>query len=128
MLLRRLVAALCPLLLCLLTSIIMRWLDGLLPSGFFLYALKGLALGGAIGLLLPVAGISTRSNGLIRWLYIAAGILLLFLLYQYLETTGAVRWPILKSLISINGQVILVESAMTGFLLMVAALNSRRGR
>ena len=126
MLLRRLVASLCPLLLCLLTCIVFRWLDGLMDSGnFFLFVLKGLALGLCIGLLLPVAGISTRANGLIPWLYMATATILLLLLYQYLETIRLVHWPILKTLITINGQVILVESAVTGFLLVTALLHQK---
>ena len=127
MLLRRLAASLCPLLMCLLTCIVFRWLDGLMDNGnFFLFILKGLSLGLCIGLLLPVAGISTRTNGLISWLYVAITTLLLLLLYQYLETIRLIHWPILKSLITINGQVILVESTVTGFLLVTALLHQKR--
>lgn len=127
MLLRKLVAALCPLLLCLLTCILFRWLDGLMEAGnFFLFAVKGVLLGVCIALLLPVAGITSRTNGLVRWLFVAAGILFLFLFYQYLETIGVVNWPGLKSLISINGQVVLVESVVMGFLLVTGLLNRKR--
>lgn len=127
MLLRKLVAALCPLLLCLLTCILFRWLDGLMdPGNFFLFVLKGVLLGTCVALLLPVAGITSRTNGLVRWLFVAAGILFLFLLYQYLETMGVVNWPGLKSLISINGQVILVESVVMGFLLITGLFNRKR--
>ena len=127
MLLRRLVTSLAPLLLCLLTCIVFRWLDGLMDSGnFFLFVLKGFALGLCIGLLLPIAGISTRANGLIPWLYTAIGMILLLLLYQYLESIRLVHWPILKTLITINGQVILVESTVVGFLLVTALLHPKR--
>ncbi len=127
MLLRKLVAAFCPLLLCLLTCILFRWLDGLMDAGdFFLFALKGLLLGVCVALLLPVAGITSKTNGLVRWLFVAAGILFLFLLYQYLETRRVLHWPLLKSLISINGQVVLVESAVMGFLLLTAVFNRKR--
>lgn len=127
MLLRKLVAALCPLLLCLVTCVLFRWLDGLLPSGsFFLFLLKGLLLGFCVALLLPVAGISTKSNGLIPWLFVAAGTLAVLMLYQYLETVGVVSWPALKALISINGQVVLVEGTVTGFLLLTGVLGRKR--
>jgi hypothetical protein len=127
MLLRKLVAALCPLLLCLLTCILFRWLDGLMKEGdFFLFVFKGLLLGLCVALLLPVAGITTRSNGLMPWLFVAAGVLALLLFYQYLETLRVVSWPALKALISINGQVVLAESAVTGFLLLTGFLGRRR--
>ena len=127
MLLRKLVAALTPLLLCLLTSVLFRWLDGLMPSGnFFLFVLKGLLLGLCVALLLPVAGISTRNNGLMHWLFVAAVVLALLVLYQYLETVRVVNWPALKTLISINGQVVLVESTVMGFLLLTGILGRRR--
>lgn len=127
MLLRKLVASLCPLLLCLLTCVLFRWLDGLLvPGDFFGFVLKGLLLGCCVALLLPLAGITTRSNGLIPWLFVAAGVLLLLVFYQYLETIHVVNWPVLKALISINGQVVLVESTLAGFLLLAATLNRKR--
>lgn len=127
MLLRKLVAALCPLMMCLLTCMIFRWLDGLMESGsFLLFALKGLALGTCVALFLPVAGITSRTNGLARWLFVAAGLLALFLIYQYLETVHVVSWPVLKSLISINGQVVLAESVCLGFLVVTALLNRNR--
>lgn len=127
MLLRKLVAALCPPLLCLLTCILFRWLDGLMDAGdFFLFALKGLLLGACISLLLPLAGITTKSNGLIPWLYVAAGILFLLLSYQYLETIQVIHFAAAKALISINGQVVLVESTVMGFLLVTAILNRKR--
>jgi len=123
MLLRKLVAALCPVLLCLLCCILFLWLDGLLQAGnFFLFLLKGLLLGCIVGLLLPVAGITTRNNGLILWLFVAAGLLLLLLLYQYLETMHVVNWPVLKALITINGQVVLAEGTVAGFLLLTGIM------
>ena len=51
MLLRKLVAALCPLLLCVITCAAFRWLDGWLGAGSFLaFAVKGLLLGAALAL------------------------------------------------------------------------------
>ena len=58
-------------------------------------------------------------------LYIGAGILLMTLGYQYLETVGAVHWPALKAIISINGQVVLIESTVMGTLALTALLNRR---
>ena len=128
MLMRRLVAVFCPLILCLLTCVVFRWLDRWFAAGnFFLYVLKGLSLGLCVALLMPVAGITMRNTGLTPMLYIGAGILLVTLGYQYLETVGAVHWPALKAIISINGQVVLIESTVMGNLLLTAVLNRRRG-
>lgn len=127
MLMRKLMAALCPLLMCLLTCVVFRWLDSVMAAGsFLLFLLKGLLLGACIALLLPVGGIATRSGGLTPMLYVAAGLLAALLLYQYLETVGAVHWAALKAILSINGQVVLVESAAAGFLAVTATLNRRR--
>lgn len=57
MLLRKLVAALCPLLLCVITCAAFRWLDGWLGAGSFLaFAVKGLLLGAALGAHAAVGG------------------------------------------------------------------------
>lgn len=127
MLLRRLVAALCPPLMCLITCAFFMWLDRrFASSGFFLFAAKGVSLGLCMALLLPVAGISAQHTGLTGMLYVAAGLLLATLAYQYLETVGAVHWPALKAIISINGQVVLIESTVMGYLALTAVLNGRR--
>ena len=129
MLMRRLVAVICPLLLCLLTCLLFMWLDRWLAAGnFFQYAVKGVSLGLCVALLLPVAGIAVKNTGLTGMLYIAAGLLLLTLVYQYMETVGAVNWPALKAIISINGQVVLIESTVMGYLALTAALNTKRRR
>lgn len=127
MLLRKLVAALCPLLLCLLACAAYRWLDGvLLASSFFSFLAKGVLLGILVAVLLPVAGVRSRSNGLIPWLFAGAGLLLLLLNYQYLETAGLVHSRFLLALLSINGQVVLVESTVMSFLCVTGLMNRRR--
>ena len=127
MLLRKLVATLSPVVLCLLCCILFQWLDTLLqPGSFLLLLIKGLMLGCIVCLLLPVAGITTRNNGLTLWLFVAAGLLALLLLYQYLETMHMVSWPVLKALITIDGLVVLAEGTVTGFLLLTGILSRRR--
>ena len=49
-------------------------------------------------------------------------------MYQYLETRGVVNWPALRAVISINGQVVLTESTVMGFLALTAALCGKRRR
>lgn len=127
MLLRRLAAAFAPLLLCLLVLMVFRWVDGWLGSGaFWAFALKGVLLGGALALILPAAGVRARTTGLTGWLLLGAVVLMAVLLYQYLETTGAVHWPVLASLMEFNGQVVLVESVVMGY--MAATALYFRGR
>ena len=127
MFLRKLLVAVGPLFLCLLTAALFHWLDVLLAAGsFFLYALKGVSLGACLALALPVAGISVKDTGLTGLMYVAAGLLLLVLLYQYLEPVRALHWPALLSILTVNGQVVLLESAMAGYLTLAAALRSRQ--
>ena len=129
MFLRKLLAVVCPALMCLVCCVVFRWLDTLMAATeFWSLALKGVLLGIAIALLLPIAGISTRNNGLIPWLYGAAALLLALLVYQRLETAGVVHVPVLLALISINGQVLLAESATLGFLVITALMNGKKRR
>ena len=123
MLLRRLVAALGPLLLCVLVCAVFRWLDGMIGAASFLaFLLKGALLGAALALALPLAGIRARTNGLTGWLLLGAGILAVALAYQYLETEGLVSVPVLRAVLSINGQVVLTEGAALGYLCTTAVL------
>ncbi len=126
MLLRKLVAALCPLLLCLVLCLLYRWLDGILAAGlFWSFLLKGLLLGIALALIIPLAGLRCHSKGLQPWLYVGAGLLAVTLCYQYLETTNVVHSQLLLSLFTLNGQVILVESAAAGFMTITAMMVKR---
>ncbi len=127
MLLRKLVAALGPLLLCIVACAAFRWLDGALGAGsFFAFLLKGVLLGAALALFMPLAGLSVRTNGLVPWLWLGAGLLLITLLYQYLETVGALHVPLLRAVLTINGQVVLIESAAMGYLAATSLLYKGR--
>ena len=117
MLLRKLVAAFCPLLLCAVVCLLMRWVDGWLGSGsFWAFALKGAALGAALALTLPAAGVKAHTNGLAGWLLLGAALPMAVVVYQYLETAGAVHVPVLRAMLPFNGQVVLAESAVAGYL------------
>lgn len=127
MFLRKSFVAIGPLLLCLLLCVLFRWLDAFLAADRFLpYLLKGLLLGTALGLVLPVGGIATRSNGLTGYLFVAAGLLGVTLLMQYLQVTGAMRLAVLEAVIGVNGQVVLVESTVAAFCTLTAALHRKR--
>lgn len=127
MLLRKLVAAFAPILLCAAVCMLFRWTDGLIGSGsFFAFVIKGLLLGAALALCLPAAGVKAHTNGLAGWMLAGAAVLLAALVYQYLESTGAVHVPVLRSLLGLNGQVVLVESTAAGYLAAAGLFYRRR--
>ena len=127
MLMRKLLVIFGPLLLCLLTCVLFMWMDAWFAAGsFFQYVCKGICLGVGVALMLPVAGIGVRDSGLVSMLWIAAALLLTTLGYQYMETVGVVHWPALKAIISINGQVVLIESTVMGYLTLTALLGRKR--
>lgn len=127
MLLRKLVVALCPVLVCAVVCMAFRWVDGWLgASAFWAFVLKGTLLGASLALTLPIAGVSAHTNGLSGWLLAGAALLLGAIVYQHLETTGAVHWPVLASLMTFNGQVVLVESAAMGYLAAAGLWYRRR--
>ena len=118
MLLRKLVVAICPLLVCAVVCMAFRWVDGWLgSSAFWAFVIKGGLLGAALALTLPIGGIRAHTNGLAGWLLAGAALLFAAILYQYMETTGEVHWPLLAALMTFNGQVVLVESAVMGYML-----------
>lgn len=118
MLLRKLMVVVCPPALCALVCSVFRWLDGWLGStAYAAFLLKGLLLGAALAMVLPIAGVRARTNGLCGWMLAGAALLGVVLVYQYLETNGLAHAPVLSALLSVNGQVVLVESAAMGYLL-----------
>jgi len=127
MLLRKLTAALWPLLLCAVVCMGFRWVDGWLgSSGFWAFVIKGAVLGAALALCLPAAGVKAHTNGLTGWLMLGAAVLAAVIVYQYLESAGLVRVPVLQAILGFNGQVVLVESAAAGYLLTCSLWYRRR--
>lgn len=126
MFLRKLVAAVCPLLLCILLSIALRWMDGLSwLSGFWGYAIKGLLLGFALALILPAGGVKSHMNGLQPWFLGGVGLLVALILLQYLAFAGVLRLLLLE-LLGLNPQMVLIEGTAVGFMLVTVILNRRR--
>ena len=127
MLLRRLMSAFCPLLLCAAACGFFRWMDDWMGANdYWSFVLKGCVLGVALALVLPCGGVHAHTNGLTGWLLMGALLLLAAIVYQYLETTGAVHWPVLASLMEVNGQVVLVESTVMGYMTMLSLWYRRR--
>ena len=127
MFLRKLIVALCALAVCVAVCALFRWLDGWLGStAYAAYVLKGFVLGAALASTLPIAGVRAFTNGLSGWLLAGAVLLAAVLVYQYLETTGTVNVPLLRALLTINGQVVLVESTAMGYLAAVGLWYRKR--
>lgn len=127
MLLRKLIVAVCPLAICGLVCGLFRWVDGALGStAYASFVLKGALLGAALALTLPIAGVKAYTNGLAGWLLAGAALLGATLIYQYLETTGVVSVPVLRALLTVNGQVVLVESTAMGYLTAAGLWYRRR--
>ena len=127
MFLRKLIVAICPLAICGLVCGLFRWLDGMMGStAYGAFVIKGALLGAALALTLPIAGVKAYTNGLSGWLLLGAGLMAAVLLYQYLETTGAVHLPVLSALLTVNGQVVLVEGAAMGYLTAAGLWYRRR--
>ena len=127
MFLRKLMVAICPLVLCGVVCGLFRWLDGWLGSSAYAsFVMKGLLLGAVLALTLPIAGVRAYTNGLSGWLLLGAVLMAAVLVYQYLETTGAVNVPLLRALLTVNGQVVLVESTAAGYLTAAGLWYRRR--
>ena len=127
MLLRKLVAAFCPLLMCAVVCVVFRWVDGALGSGsFWAFSIKGAVLGAALALSLPAAGVKAHTNGLAGWMLAGAAALAAVVIYQYLERAGLVHMPVMLAILGFNGQVVLVESAFAGYLLTCGLWYRRR--
>ena len=59
---------------------------------------------------------------IVNILLAAVALLAAVLAYQYLETEGLISVPVLRAVLSINGQVVLTEGAALGYLCTTAAL------
>lgn len=123
MLLRRMVAAVCPLVYCVLMIFAFRWLDGQrwLPA-FWGYALKGLLLGVVLAVILPTGGVKSRMNGLQPWVLAGAGLLVLLVVAQFLCHSGVFSLPLLTP----DPQLVMAESAAVGFMAVTVFLNRKR--
>ncbi len=120
MLLRKLAAFVCPLLICLFLCLAFGWLDGVLQASFFSYLIKGLALGAGLALIPPLAGVKARLTGLSKWLLAGAALLIAALTLQYLQSIGTLNASFIP--VRLNGQTVLIESAVLGYMLAACAV------
>lgn len=121
MFLRKLVVILLPLLMAALLSLVFPLMDGV---PFWTEVFKGLTLGVALALLLPLCGATKKREPFAGLLWIPMTMLIVVVLSQYLAVIG-ISVPLLDMLRTGDGNVVLVECAFIGFLL-VQTIRTRR--
>ena len=113
MFLRKLLVMVVPLLLTAVLCLLFPLLNGL---GFWSNVLKGVLLGIALALLLPLSGASRRKEPFAALLAVPLVTLVLVVLYQYLASIGVAQVPVLNMLATSQGQVVLVECTFVGYM------------
>lgn len=113
MFLRKLTVMVAPLLLAAGLCLLFPVMGGL---GFWSNVLKGLLMGVVLALLLPISGAGRKREPFAGLLWVPAVVLALVVTYQYLESIGTVNWPVLSMLSTRDGQVVMVECALTGYM------------
>ena len=113
MFLRKLTVMVAPLLLAAGLCLLFPVMGGL---GFWSNVLKGLLMGVVLALLLPLSGAGRKREPFAGLLWVPAVALALVVTYQYLESIGTVNWPVLSMLTTRDGQVVMVECALTGYM------------
>ena len=113
MFLRKLTVMVAPLLLAAGLCLLFPVMGGL---GFWSNVLKGLLMGVVLALLLPISGAGRKREPFAGLLWVPAVVLALVVTYQYLESIGTVNWPVLSMLTTRDGQVVMVECALTCYM------------
>lgn len=114
MFLRKLVVVVLPLLMVALLCFLLPILDGM---PFWTEVLKGCAIGVALSLVLPLCGATRKREPFSGLLWAPLTMLIAVVLSQYLAVIG-VNVPVLDFFRTGDSNVILVESAFIGFLLL----------
>lgn len=113
MFLRKLTVMIVPLLLALALCLLLPLLSGF---GYWSNVLKGLALGVGLALLLPLSGAGRKREPFAGLLWLPALLLAGVVVYQYLESMGLAKLPVLDMLATRDGQVVLVECTFAGYM------------
>lgn len=121
MFLRKLVVVVLPLLMTALLCVLFPLMDGV---PFWTEVFKGVTLGVCLALVLPLCGAMKKREPFAGLLWAPLTMLIVVVLSQYLAVIG-IEVPVLNMLRTGDGNVILVESAFIGFLL-VEMLRTRR--
>ena len=122
MFLRKLVVMVVPVLLAALVCAVLPLMDAL---GFWAWVAKGLTLGIALALLLPLSGASKRKEPFASLLWLPMIALAAVVIYQYLAWSGVAQLPVLRMLETQDAQVLMTESAFIGFMAVQAVRTKR---
>ena len=114
MFLRKLVVVVLPLLMVALLCLLLPLMDGI---PFWTEVFKGLTLGVALALILPLCGATKKRESFSGLLWVPLVTLIVAVLSQYLAVIG-IDVPVLNMLRTGDGNVILVECAFVGILLV----------
>ncbi len=121
MFLRKLVVVVLPLVMVGLLCLLLPLMEGI---PFWTEAFQGLTLGVALALLLPLCGAIKKREPFAGLLWLPLTALIVAVCSQYLAVIG-ISVPVLDMLRTGDGNVILVECAFIGFLL-VTMLRTRK--
>lgn len=121
MFLRKLLVMGVPLLMVLVLAVWFRLWQG---SSALTYLLKGVVLGVALGLMLPLSGATRRREAFAGLLWVPVALLGVIALYQVVTAQGGISLPVLSLLETPDGQVFLLEGAFLGFM-VVTLLRTR---
>lgn len=116
MFLRKLIAALGPLLLCLGLVLLLPLVQKISGDWFLQFFLSGLLIGAALAALVPLIG-ARRREPFLPLLWVSVVILILVIGYQALFHAHAINLAALEFLAASSDLVVLVESAFLGFML-----------
>ena len=112
MFLRKLVVVVLPLVMVALLCLLLPLMAGI---PFWTEAFKGLTLGVALSLVLPLCGATKKREPFAGLLWVPLTALIVAVLSQYLALIG-ISVPVLDMLRTGDGNVVLVECAFSGFL------------
>lgn len=121
MFLRKLVVVLLPLVMVSVLCLLLPLMEGI---PFWTEVFKGSTLGVALALLLPLCGATKKREPFAGLLWAPLTALIVTVLSQYLSVIG-ISVPLMDMLRTGDGNVILVECAFIGFLL-VTLIRTRR--
>ena len=121
MFLRKLLVMGVPLLMVLVLAL---WFPLWQGSSALTYLLKGVVLGVALGLMLPLSGATRRREAFAGLLWVPVALLGVIALYQVVTAQGGISLPVLSLLETPDGQVFLMEGAFLGFM-VVTLLRTR---
>ena len=122
MFLRKMIVIVLPLVMLLAICLLMPAFSSLGP--FFSSLLLGIALGAALGLLLPLAGATRLREPFAHLLWIPAAAVVILLIYQYLASMGT-DIPLLRLFATLDARVITAEAAFAAYMITFSLRTGR---